>query len=171
MFVYDGLQIDSPVLKQTCPNVPPGGTCEGNITPRGPGGWHSVVYQRPATLETWSLAVPVATEFSDTDGDGCADIREVATAAPSEATGGQRDPNNPWDYYDVNGDRVIDLANDILGVVNHFAPGGYPPGDEIYDRGPAKGGASWKDTHPPDGVIDLANDILGVIAQFQHNCI
>ncbi len=32
------------------------------------------------------------------DGDQCLDTKELG---PSHATGGQRDPNNPWDFFDV----------------------------------------------------------------------
>ena len=62
---------------------------------------------------------------------------------------------------------MIDLPNDILGVILHFAPGGYAPGDENWDRPPAMSGAGsiWN-RGSPDGVIDLPNDILGVILQF-----
>ncbi|MCI0777763.1 MAG: hypothetical protein J4N95_06260 [Chloroflexi bacterium] len=43
------------------------------------------------------------------------------------------EPYEPCDNarFDVNGDGVIDLPNDILGVINHFDmdcfPGGNPP--------------------------------------------
>jgi len=62
-------------------------------------------------------------------------------------------------------DGVIDLANDILGVVLHFAPGGTPPAWEFYDREAPSGPYNWS-RYGPDGVIDLPNDILGVILQF-----
>ena len=109
----------------------------------------------------------------DTDGDGCVDIREDGS---DEAIGGQRDFLNAWDFYDVLGpgaalpiDGVIDLPNDILGVIQHHPSGtlGY---DAQFDRGPWSGANSWNDTQGPDGVIDLPNDILGVILQFNHRC-
>ena len=103
----------------------------------------------------------------DDDGDG------VPTAAElqDDADCGRRDPYNPYDFYDVSipRDGVIDLPNDILGVILHFAPGGYPPGDENWDRPPVMAGAAVGSTWnrgSPDGVIDLPNDILGVILQF-----
>ncbi len=92
--------------------------------------------------------------------------------------GGGRNWLDPNDYYDVYGggqtlvrDGVIDLPNDILGVIQHFAPlpGGAPPYDVRFDRGPQIGPNVWN-MGPPDGVIDLPNDILGVIQQFQHDC-
>ena len=100
--------------------------------------------------------------LADTDGDGCTDLQELGL---DEESGGQRDPNNPWDFYDTNGDRVVDLPNDILGVITAF--NAY---NVIYDRGPSTGPNPWNMT-APDGVIDLPNDILGVISQFQHSCV
>ena len=97
----------------------------------------------------------------DTDADGCNDVAELG-AEPAQ--GGQRDPLNPWDFYDTNGDGVIDLAYDIFGVIL-----AYENYDVIYDRGPSAGPNAWNMT-APDGVIDLTNDILGVIQQYQHNC-
>ncbi len=112
---------------------------------------------------------------ADTDDDGCGDGAEVAPKANADQGGG-RDPTDPHDYYDVYGagqslvhDGVIDLPNDILGVIQHFAPSGAPPYDVRFDRGPQTGANVWN-MGPPDGVIDLPNDILGVILQFQHNC-
>ena len=109
----------------------------------------------------------------DTDGDGCFDVAELG---PDETLGGLRDPNNPWDFYDVLGpggtlpaDRVIDLPNDILGVIQHHPAGGLGY-DAQFDRGAWTGPNSWNETQGPDGVIDLPNDILGVILQFQHSC-
>ena len=109
----------------------------------------------------------------DTDGDGCPDAHENGS---DETQGGQRNYKDPNDYYDVYGpgqslthDGVIDLPNDILGVIQHFAPTGAPPYDLRFDRGVTIGANHWQRA-APDGVIDLPNDILGVIQQFQHNC-
>ncbi len=109
----------------------------------------------------------------DTDGDGCSDQRENGL---DETLGGLRNYKDPWDYYDVLGpggvlpkDGVIDLPNDILGVILHFAPQGQAPYDVQFDRGPTIGTNHWQRA-APDGVIDLPNDILGVILQYQHNC-
>ena len=67
-------------------------------------------------------------------------------------------------------DGVIDLPNDILGVILRFSPQGQPPYDVNFDRGPSSGPNPWNMT-APDGVIDLPNDILGVIQQFNHSCV
>lgn len=103
----------------------------------------------------------------DTDGDGCSDEQENG---PDEKQGGQRDYGNPYDYYDVNGDRIIDLSNDILGVILHYAPSGTEPEYDVnFDRGLSTGPNVWN-MLAPDGVIDLSIDILGVIQQYDHSC-
>ena len=94
-----------------------------------------------------------------------------------ETLGGLRNYVDPNDYFDVYGagqslvhDGVIDLPNDILGVIQHFAPTGAAPYDVRFDRGLTIGANHWE-RDAPDGVIDLPNDILGVIKQFGHNCV
>ena len=98
----------------------------------------------------------------DTDGDGCSDKRENGS---DETLGGLRDYLNPWDWYDVNQDGIIDLFTDILGVIGHYSLDGSPPYDVIYDRGASAGPNAWNMT-APDGIIDLFTDILGVISQY-----
>ena len=115
-----------------------------------------------------------AFDLTDRDADGCPGARENLSKANANRGGG-RSPFNPWDFYDVaiagglpGKDGVIDLPNDILSVIQRFAPGG--GGNEWYDRGPSSGPNAWNMT-APDGVIDLPNDLLGVILQFGHNCV
>lgn len=123
---------------------------------------------------TNNASVAVISPCVDTDGDGCTDKAEMQPKAYA-STGGGRDPLDPWDFYDVSGstpgvpDGIIDLLNDILGVVQHYAPTGAPPYDAHYDRGPSTGPNGWNMT-APDGSIDLLNDILGVIKQYSHDC-
>ena len=110
----------------------------------------------------------------DDDSDGCTDSAELGD---DETLGGLRDPLNEWDFYDVLGpgaalptDGIIDLPNDILGVIQRFSPLGTEPEYDVrFDRGPSTGPNPWNMT-APDGVIDLPNDILGVILQFNHSC-
>ncbi|MCH7699956.1 MAG: PD40 domain-containing protein [Chloroflexi bacterium] len=111
--------------------------------------------------------------LSDTDGDGCSDLRENGS---DESMGGLRDYLNSNDFYDVLGggggppDQIIDLSNDIFGVIIHYAPTGTEPEYDVdFDRGPSAGPNPWNMT-APDGVIDLSNDIMGVIQQYQHDC-
>ena len=123
----------------------------------------------PVATNTATPTPPATTQpgSGDTDGDGCADERENG---PDETQGGLRDHLNPWDFYDVNGDGVIDLFNDILGVIFHYSLDGGPPYDVNFDRGPSAGPNPWNMT-APDGVIDLFTDILGVIQQHGHSCV
>ena len=106
-------------------------------------------------------------EPGDTDGDGCSDQRENG---PDKTLGGQRDYLNPWDFYDINGDGIIDLFTDTLGVILHYSLDGSPPYDASFDRGPSAGPNPWNMT-APNGVIDLFTDILGVISQPGHECV
>ena len=109
---------------------------------------------------------------ADTDGDGCTNAQERGKDA---TRGGLRDFTNTWDFYDVAGsgsaapDGLVDLPNDVLGVILHFSPIGGGRYDARYDRGPSSGPYPWNMT-APDGVIDLPNDILGVILQLGHHC-
>ena len=109
----------------------------------------------------------------DSDNDGCTNGQELG---PDGTLGGQRNPMNPGDFYDVLGggggppDGIIDLSNDIFGVIIHYAPTGTEPTyDVAFDCGPSAGPNVWNMTEP-DGVIDLTNDILGVIQQYSHSC-
>ena len=61
---------------------------------------------------------------------------------------------------DVNGDGLVDLVNDILGIIDHWqwTPANHPDDwDPAYDIN-------------NDGIVDLVNDILGAIDQFQLIC-
>ena len=124
--------------------------------------------------EAAKLGPPPKLPHGDKDSDGCTDVKENG---PDETLGGRRNPHNPWDFYDVYGparslvlDQIIDLPNDILGVIQHFSPQGQAPYDAQFDRGPSAGPNPWN-MSAPDGVIDLPNDILGVILQFGHSCV
>ncbi|MEX2159657.1 MAG: flexitail domain-containing putative surface protein [Dehalococcoidia bacterium] len=112
----------------------------------------------------------------DSDNDGCKDPAELDD---NEELGGRRSPTNPYDFYDVDGNKDIDLFIDIFGVAGKF---GLQLGDLDYiaafDRSapPTSLGElnpnkreGW-DMGPPDGLIDLFNDIFGVAFQYGHNC-
>ncbi len=99
----------------------------------------------------------------DTDGDGCADGEETQ---PVVLNGGERDPLSPYDFYDVNGSKVIDAA-DIGLVRSNFNSGGpTPPEDVIYDR--SAGAHPWA-PGPPNNMIN-AQDIGLVRTSFNHTC-
>ncbi|MEX1254652.1 MAG: flexitail domain-containing putative surface protein [Dehalococcoidia bacterium] len=119
----------------------------------------------------------------DADADGCSDAREQQTAPGSQATGGLRDDNYFWDFFDTPDnnnarDRVVSVA-DIGRVVARFGSGGstvidplsVPPAAPAYhtafDRSPATGDP-W-DLGPPDGSITIG-DVGGTVVQFGHTC-
>ena len=59
---------------------------------------------------------------------------------------------------DVNGDGIVDLLNDILGIILHYqTTPTHPDWDPAYDIN-------------NDGVVDLLNDILGAVIQYQLPC-
>lgn len=117
---------------------------------------------------------PKQPDPGDTDGDGCSDLRENG---PVAMQGGLRDYLNPWDFFDVNGDKNIDVPFDILPVVLAYQQGPNDPGGPgpnytaAKDRGPPVAGAlyAWQRTGP-DGSIDVVNDVLPIILQYLHSC-
>jgi titin len=64
------------------------------------------------TSEFSQCAAPVSA--NDTDGDGCPDVRELGA---SHTTGGQRNPNDFWDFFDVPTPPL--LPSNPSGVRNH----------------------------------------------------
>ena len=158
-----------PTVTPTATNTPtatstPTPTITPTPTPKDPDG------------DTDGDGIPNSSDPND-DNDACTDVQENG---PDETLGGRRNPHNPWDFYDVAGapppfgdgnpDQIIDLPNDILGVIQHYAPTGTEPTYDVdFDRGPQIGANAWN-MSAPDGVIDLPNDILGVIRQFNHSC-
>ena len=103
--------------------------------------------------------------FTDTDGDTCADGEEVEPGRTHQF-GGQRDPLNPYDFYDVNLSGRIDAAD--IGLVRSAFTGGAPtaPEDAYLDR--SAGAANWA-PNGPDGFIN-AVDIGHVRASFNDRC-
>ena len=130
----------------------------------------------------------------DTDRDGCTDEAENLN---NESMGGNRNPNDYWDFFDVwthppaepllwERNRVLNMF-DILAVAMRFSPGPAltkqealaealsEPSDDTsyhagYDRGPIIGANNW-DRGPPDGSINIVDDVLGVAGQFGHSCL
>ena len=101
----------------------------------------------------------------DTDNDGCADSEEDPTRSPM--IGGQRDPTNGYDFYDVNGTKKVDGADIGLVRSNFNATGPIPLEDAIYDR--SAGVAPWA-PNGPDTKIN-AVDIGAVRNSFNHSCL
>jgi alkaline phosphatase D len=100
----------------------------------------------------------------DSDHDGCTDAAEAGSDA---ALGGQRDPLNHWDFYDVNGDRRVDsrdalVVSDALGL--KIGDDGYDP---TLDRSEPTDDKSI--AGPPDGTIS-DDDVFLVTAQVGASC-
>jgi len=111
--------------------------------------------------------------LADTDGDGCGDGREVGS---DQMLGGQRDPLNPWDYFNPSQDGK-NLVDDVLDVVHQFFeddddgnPGlppyiaGYNPDTDRTLLGPN----AWN-LGPPNGQ-QRVDDILSMVQQFHQDC-
>ena len=100
----------------------------------------------------------------DTDGDHCGDLIETE---PDPQFGGGRDPLNPWDFFDVTGDRAINLK-DALDVLSYF---GAPPASgepALRDRYSPHPERPWLTAEARNGV-DLM-DALTVLKSFGHFC-
>jgi hypothetical protein len=122
----------------------------------------------------------------DGDRDGCPDVDEMQTAPGSQMTGGLRDPNNFWDFFDTPAyftgvrDGAI-VGSDIFRVVDFFGLTGDPGGDPLsvppfppayhtaFDRTPSEQGSMPWRSGPADGAISGV-DINLVVTQFGHSC-
>jgi Dockerin type I domain len=71
---------------------------------------------------------------------------------------------NPWDFYDVNGDKKVDAIDIALVRMRYGLETGDAGYDPKYDRSNSQ---QWGG--PPDGVIN-AIDIALVRAQFSDSC-
>ena len=111
--------------------------------------------------------VALLADNDDTDGDGCANIEEYGT---NGALGGRRNPLSPYDFYDTNSDRVVNVLDDVLTVIQAFGPSGGPNYQASLDRSPRLPGTDGWDLGPPDGTIDVLTDVAGVGLQFGHSC-
>lgn len=105
----------------------------------------------------------------DTDDDNCKDGKEVGTVATA---GGQRNPLDPWDFFDVNGDAAVDLQDALL-ILNHFGHSHNQDSlDPKLDRQLAGNTSKPWLTVAATGTgqgIDL-QDALANLQQFGHNC-
>jgi hypothetical protein len=100
----------------------------------------------------------------DSDGDGCPDLKELGS---NHTLGGQRDPHNPWDWWDPTHDGK-DNSADILAVQQHYGKNAGDPGYSTdYDR-TYIGPNNWN-LGPPDGHIRSV-DILLIQYQYGQAC-
>jgi hypothetical protein len=128
--------------------------------------WGSVPFSPPLVYQ--NVTVTVLDPAPDADGDGCSNAEELGNAAN---VGGQRDPLDSWDFFDVTGEGAIDLS-DALTILNSF---GLVPEDAEYndglDRVAPNAGKPWQ-TAPAAGDalgIDLQDALLN-LQSFGHSC-
>jgi hypothetical protein len=102
---------------------------------------------------------------ADDDGDGCTDVQETGL---NPTLGGDRNPLDPWDFYDVTGSRSIDLV-DTLAVLQHFGHGpNDDPLDQRLDRYSPDASKPWRTAEANNGVTLL--DALASLKSFGHHC-
>ena len=111
--------------------------------------------------------VALLADNGDSDGDGCTDGEELGN---NPEAGGGRNPLNPYDFYDVNGDGTVNLLDDVAAVASAFGPASGPNYTAGLDRSPPPPGVDPWHLGPPDGVISLNDDIMNVVLQFGHHC-
>lgn len=104
----------------------------------------------------------------DTDGDGCADAEELSAPV---VLGGDRNPADSWDFFDITADKSVDLADTLL-ILDHF---GHGPNDDAVDDtldryapDPAKPYRTAPAIAANEG-IDLADALLN-LQSFGHSC-
>jgi hypothetical protein len=100
----------------------------------------------------------------DADLDGCKDGEELRV---SPALGGQRDPLDFWDFFDLTADTSVDLS-DALDVLGFFGNPGTTPTANLRDRDAPNMAQPWRSAESDSG-IDLT-DALVNLAQFGHSC-
>jgi hypothetical protein len=141
---------------------------------------------KDSAIDTDGDTVPNGTDVDD-DADGCDDDEEQGS---SKTLGGQRNPHNFWDLFDVWTGTVPNMvrnqavaAPDINNVISRFGASGAATSvadaltepssssgyHAAYDRGPVIGSSPWH-LGPANGSV-AATDINAVIAQFGDNCL
>lgn len=164
--------------------------------------WHSAICgclpPTPAPTSTPGI-IPTITVpglaplgcVGDLDCDGCPDLTELG---PEHVDGGQRNPLDAYDFYDVPSpalrlgytgqarDHGIGIGTDVLAVLSYAGMNsnsadytadrdgdGVPDGAE-YDRSVSNtAGQAWR-SGAPDGGIGLGTDVLAMLAQVGDTC-
>jgi len=111
-----------------------------------------------------------ADPMGDADGDTCTNAQELG---PNPVLGGDRDPNQMWDFYDVTGNKVIDLQDTLL-VLAHYGHGyngdAYQDAmDNSIDRSTPNMAKPWRSAEANDGID--TRDALASLKSFGHSCI
>ncbi|MEX2159015.1 MAG: flexitail domain-containing putative surface protein [Dehalococcoidia bacterium] len=135
------------------------------------GGAPVISYYADSSLKLFRCSTPACNDKAlggDSDGDGCTDAQELGA---NEDLGGRRNPLNPYDFFDPDGNGTVDLFFDIFAVAGAFGTQPFEAGYDLdLDRGSPYGGDVW-DLRNPDGGIDLFTDVFGIAYQFGHHCV
>jgi alpha-tubulin suppressor-like RCC1 family protein len=129
------------------------------------------------TTTNRSNSVEVDLNPLDSDGDGCGDLAEVQEGPLTQASCGQRDPKNPYDYFNPTGDGE-NRIDDVLMVIGQYYiddldanPGfwpytsGYNPNTDRTDNPDSS--QPW-DLLGPNGQQRI-DDVLAIIYQYFHD--
>jgi len=94
----------------------------------------------------------------------------VQELGPDPNFGGDRDPLSFWDFFDVTGDRRIDVSDTLL-ILDHFGHGpNDDPLDDLLDRYSPDPAKPWQTAASADtNGIDLT-DALVNLQSFGHDC-
>jgi hypothetical protein len=118
----------------------------------------------------WACGI---SEPEDSDGDGCSDTQE---AGPLPSMGGDRDPLDFWDFFDVTGpggirDKAIDLQ-DTLAILEKFGrQPGQPGYDPALDRMVSDALKPWRTAQASGAAVGIdLQDALINLQSFGHNC-
>jgi hypothetical protein len=106
---------------------------------------------------------------ADSDGDGCTDAQESDLNPPQE--GGGRNRDNFWDFFDVTGDKAIDVA-DVVLILNHFGHGPNTDAmDNLLDRWAPDPSASYLTAEAVGQHVGVdVSDALVSLQSFGHSC-
>jgi subtilisin family serine protease len=149
------------LLKQAIPSNTPD---QIELALKGSGKW-----VKDARNNLWTpridARVALLTDIAaDYDLDGCTNGGEFG---PNPGAGGQRNPLDPYDFYDINHDGAVTIAADIYAVAQSFGvPARYI---DHKDRGLTTGPHEWN-RGAPNGSIDVTSDVFSVSRQFGHVC-
>ena len=101
---------------------------------------------------------------ADDDNDGCTDVQESGS---DPNFGGDRDPLNRWDFYDVTGNKTINL-DDTLDILSYFGDPGVSAAGDLRDRYIPDQTKPWRSAAANDGVG--LSDVLANLRSFGHSC-
>jgi hypothetical protein len=128
----------------------------------------AVAYAQLSDSQTASGVINAAPGAqSDFDNDRCPNPRELVTGVGVEVSGGNRDPKNPWDYFNPSYDGQNRVDDILLVVDQYFIDEGNPNYTIDTDR-TLTGPNAWN-LGTPNG-LQRVDDILNSVYQYFHDC-